>query len=138
MKLPLPLTSAALAGKAALASLEAMATVSFVLTRFQLASTLLTVTLNPVPAVCAVGVPVLPMAVAGAAVSPGANNCNFTNAPGLTVMDGLVLEFLRPSVMSVAVSVALPPDLRVTLNVCVPADSAALPGKVALASLDVR
>src|SRR5207247_10141922 len=66
-----PLTRAALDGKAAFASLEVMATVSLVLSRFQFASTALTVTVNAVPAVSAVGVPVLPVAVPGAAASPG-------------------------------------------------------------------
>ena len=46
-----PLTSAALDGNAALASLEVIATVSLVLTKFQFASTALTVTLKAVPAV---------------------------------------------------------------------------------------
>ena len=46
-----PLTSAALAGSAALASLEVIATVSLVLTTFQLSSTALTVILKDVPAV---------------------------------------------------------------------------------------
>src|SRR5438552_2018360 len=79
-----PLTRAELAGKLALASLELIATVSLVLTTFQLASTALTVTLKPVPAVCVVGVPVLPPAVPGAAFSPGANSCNLVKAAGLT------------------------------------------------------
>ena len=51
LKLRLPLTRDALAGRAALASLEVIATVSLVLTTFQLASTPLTVTLKAVPAV---------------------------------------------------------------------------------------
>src|SRR5436190_22119648 len=42
LKLLLPLTSAALAGKVAFASLHVMATVSLVLIKFQLASTALT------------------------------------------------------------------------------------------------
>ena len=46
---------------------------SFVLTGFQLASTARTVTLNAVPAVWAVAVPLLPLAVPGAALSPGIN-----------------------------------------------------------------
>src|SRR5206468_3998931 len=79
----------------------------------------------------------LPVAVPGAAVSPGTNNCIFTNAPALTVMEGLVLAVLPPSVMSVAVMVAVPTVLRVTLKVCVPALSAALTGSVALLSEEV-
>ena len=66
-----PATSAVLAGSVALASVEVMPTVSVELTGFQLASTALTVTLKELPAVCALGAPVLPEAVPGAAVSPG-------------------------------------------------------------------
>ena len=84
LKLLLPLTRAALAGEAALGSLEVIATVSLVFTTFQLASTPLTVTLKAVPAVWAKGVPVLPLTVPGAAVSPGANNCNLAKVPELT------------------------------------------------------
>ena len=52
LKVPLPEFRAALPGKSALASEEVMPTVSItVLTRFQLASTALTVTLKAVPAV---------------------------------------------------------------------------------------
>src|SRR4029077_4894927 len=66
-----PATSAVLAGRVALASVEVMPTVSVELTGFQLASTALTVTLKLLPAVWAEGAPVLPEAVPGAAVSPG-------------------------------------------------------------------
>ena len=90
LKVLVPATNAALAGKIALLSLEVIPTVSVdVLTRFQLASTALTVTLKPVPAVWAVGVPVLPAVEPGAAVSPGNRTCSFASAPTLTVMDGL-------------------------------------------------
>src|SRR6266545_6545292 len=72
LKLLVPAANAALAGKVAPASLEVIPTVSItVLTRFQSASTPLTVTVKAVPAVRAVGVPVLPGTVPGAAVSPG-------------------------------------------------------------------
>src|SRR5439155_26702739 len=82
----------ALAGNAEAGSVEVIATVSVtVFTWFQLASTPRTVTVKAVPAVCEVGVPVLPLVVPGAAVSPGTTDCNFTNAPGVTVIDGLVL-----------------------------------------------
>src|SRR5207248_226627 len=138
LKLCVPALSAALAGKMALASEEAMPTVSVMLvTRFQLASTALTVTLNAAPAVCAVSAPVLPVALPGEAVSPGARICNLVNAPTFTVMGGLVLAVLVPSVMSVAVTVRLPAVLSVTLKTFVPATNAALAGKVALASLEV-
>src|SRR6266581_9087362 len=72
LKIPVPLSSAPLAGKLALLSDEVRPTVSVALvTRFQLASTPFTVTLEAVPAVCAVGAPLLPVGVPGAAVSPG-------------------------------------------------------------------
>src|SRR4051812_35907495 len=71
VKFLVPATSAALAGRAALASVEVIPTVSVEVTTFQLASTALTVTLKLEPAVCADGLPVLPVALPGAAVSPG-------------------------------------------------------------------
>src|SRR6266545_3632381 len=107
------------------------------LTRFQSASTDRTVTLNGVPAPWAVGVPVLPVTVPGAAVSPGTNSCSFTKFPVLTVMDELVLALLLPSVMSLAVSVRVPAVLSVTLKVCVPETSAAFGGNEVFASLEV-
>src|SRR2546422_6078498 len=48
----------------------------------------LPISLKAVSAVCAVGDPVLPVAVPGAAVSPGTSNCSFTNAPAATVIEG--------------------------------------------------
>src|SRR6266567_2836168 len=64
-----PAASAALAGKVAVESVEVIPTVSVtVFTRFQFASTALTVTLKDVQAVWAVGVPVLPLALPGEAV----------------------------------------------------------------------
>ncbi len=136
LKFLLPLVRAVLAGNAALASLELIATVSLVLTTFQFESTALTVTLKAVPAVCAVGVPVLPLPVPGKAVSPGASSCNFTNAPGLTVTKGLVLGVLEGSSVSVAVNVWLPAVMRVTLKFFVPLISDAGDG-IATALLSV-
>src|SRR5436190_5780197 len=107
-----------------------------VLTRFQLASTALTVTLNAVPAVRAVGEPVLPVAVPGAAVSPGISNCNFANEAALTVIEEVVLAVFEPSA-SVAVTVREPAVLSVTLKVCVPEANAASDGRTALLSDDV-
>src|ERR1051325_4226637 len=104
-------------------------------TRFQFASTPLTVTVKAVPAVRSVGLPALPVAVPGAAVSPGMSSCNFTNAPALTVIAGLVLAVLLPSSTPDAVSVWPPAVLNVTLNEFVPLTSAASAGGVALASL---
>src|SRR6266849_4859464 len=104
-----PATSAALEGRTAFASEEVIAAVSVALViRFQFASTALTVTLNAVPAVWAVGVPVLPLAVPGAAVSPGAMTWSCANAPAFSAIAGLVLAVMPACVMSVAVTVRLP------------------------------
>src|SRR5437870_4065402 len=133
-----PEESVALAGKVALLSEELMATRSAaVVTRFQFASTALTVTLKAVPAVRAVGVPVLPVGVPGTAVSPGASNCNFTNAPAFTLMAELVLAVLVPSVISVVVTVRLPPVFMVTEKLPLPELSAAFAGSIALVSEQV-
>src|SRR5207249_10364482 len=104
LKVLVPDERVALAGRVALLSDEVMPTRSAaVLTTFQLASTALTVTVKAVPAVRAVGVPVLPVAVPGTAVSPGASNCSFTNAPAATVSSWLAL--LRPLLAAVIVDV---------------------------------
>ena len=79
-----------------------------VFTRFQLSSTALTVTLNAVPAVCVVGVPVLPVLVPGAAVSFGINTCNFVAVPALIVTLPLVPVFPVPEVAVKVPVVALP------------------------------
>src|SRR6059036_862746 len=92
LKFLAPATRAAFAGKVAVGSLEVIPTVSVTLvTKFQFASTARAETVKAVPAVWFVGAPVLPVVVPGAAISPGDNTCNFTNSPGLIVMDGLVL-----------------------------------------------
>ena len=138
LKVLLPETRAALAGIVALLSDDVIATVSVpVLTTFQLASTALAVTLNAVPAVRAVGVPVLPLPVPGAAVSPGNKSCNFTKAAALTVIELLVLAVLLGSGMSLAVTVRPPVVFKVTLKFRVPATSAAFPGRTALVSDEV-
>src|SRR6266542_831370 len=137
LKVFVPADNAALAGRTALASLEVIPTVWVLLTMFQFASTALAVTLNAVPAIWALGVPILPVALPGAAVSPGTNNCIFTNTPAFTVRDGLVLAVLLVSLASLAVTVRLPAVFRLTLKVCVPATRAALAGSAALASEDV-
>ncbi len=89
------------------------------------------------PAVWALAEPVLPDALPGAAVSPGTRIWSFVNAPGLIVVDGLVFAVIAPFVTSVAVKVAVPAVFGVMLNVFVPATSAALAGRPALASVDV-
>src|SRR5207237_2933278 len=104
---PPPLSSAI----TALASVLVIVTSGTALgTTFQLASTALTTMplLIAVPAVCAVGAAaVLPVAVPGAATSPGNRICNLVSAPGLAVIGGLVFEVVVPSLMLVAVTVQL-------------------------------
>src|SRR5439155_17364640 len=73
----------------------------------------------------------------GAAVSPGSNNGNFTKPAAATVMAELVFAVLLPSLASLAVTVRLPVVLSVTLKFFVPATSAALEGRMALASDEV-
>lgn len=107
------------------------------LTRFQFASTPFTITLNDVPAVCGEVEPLLPDGVPGAALSPGNNNCSFTNVLALTVMLELVLAVFVPSELSVAVTVRAPAAFIVTGNVCVPFTSAAAAGRVAFVSLEL-
>src|SRR5947209_7618304 len=112
--------------------------VLLVLIGFQLASTALTVTLNAVPAVCAVAVPVLPEPVPAAAISPGASNCSLARAPALTVIAGLVFAALVGSVASVAVTVQLPAVLLVRFTDLVPKTRAVLPGSTAFGSVELR
>src|SRR6185369_8434392 len=138
LKVCVPEISAVLAGRLALVSEEVIPTVSVtVVTAFQLASTAFTVMLNGVPAVSAVGAPVLPVALPGAAVTPGTRICNLVKPPALTVTDGLVLAVLVPSVISVDVIVQLPAHFGVTAKVALPAESAALAGWVSLGSVVV-
>ena len=94
-------------------------------------------TLKAVAAVCAFGVPVLPVAVPGDAVSPGASSCSLVNGPAVTVVDGLVFGVFVPDVTFDAVIVDEPTVFNVTLKVFVPATIAALAGSVALASVEV-
>src|SRR5437867_12961821 len=77
------------------------------------------------------------MEVPGAAVSPGVSNCNFANAPALTLIEELVLAVMPALVTSDAVTVALPEVFKVTLRLCVPPANAASAGKLALLSLEV-
>src|SRR5260370_2713811 len=122
-----PPAKAAFEGSTAFASLEVSLTVSaIVLTTFQFESTAFTVTLNAVPAVWASGVPVLPLVVPGAALSPGTSNCSFTNPAVFTGMDELVLAALVPSVASVAVIVPLGVVFKETLKLLVPLIKTAL------------
>src|SRR5712691_6814361 len=117
----------------ALASDEVNPTVSVTEpTRFQLASTALTVTLNGASAVSAVGVPVLPVAVPGEAVSPGINSCSFAKAPAFTVTLAVVYP-VNP--VALAVMVRVPAVLKVKLDrAAVPPDKVTLPVVAPLSS----
>src|SRR2546430_1020159 len=138
LKATVPAVRAVLAGRVGLGAEDVMPTVSVtVLTTFQFASTAFTVTLNAVPAVCALGAPLLPVAVPGAEVSPGARTWSFENAPALTGIAGLLLPVIATCVTSEAVAVALPAVLSVTLKAFVPPTKAALAGKLAALSLEL-
>jgi len=105
-------------------------------TRFQFASTART--MMPlaigVSAVCAVGEPVLPVAVPGAAVSPGNKICSLVTAAALMEMTGLVSDTIEGLVTSESVTVWLPAVLKVTLKERLPFTSAALDGGVEFGS----
>src|SRR5207253_1481346 len=73
----------------------------------------------------------------GAALSPGSKICSLVATPDWIVMAGLVLAVLLPSVRSLAVTVADPGVLSVTVKFFAPATRAALEGSVALVSLEV-
>src|SRR5882672_2459315 len=132
-----PATSAELDGRVALGSEDVIPTVSVTLEiTFQFASTALTTTLNGEAAACALGVPVFPVEVPGAAISPGARIWSLAKDPGLTGIAGVVLPVMAAWLTSAAVTVALPAVLRATLRLLVPLTRAALAGKTALASLE--
>src|SRR5439155_14839120 len=102
-----PETKAVFAGGVAFASLDVIATLSLTfVVKFQNASTALTVTLNAVPAVRAVGVPVLPVALPGDAVSPGTSSCSFANAAGLIATTLEVALAKLPLVKAIVILVA--------------------------------
>src|SRR6266571_5917934 len=144
-KVRVPATSVRLPGVAPLSSAMAallsvlviVTLVVAVITTFQFASTALTTMplAIAVPAVCAVGVAaVLPVAVPGAATSPGSKICSFVTAPAFTVNDGLVFAVFVLSALSLAVTVRLPVVFNVTLKFFVPETSDAFTGNPALAS----
>src|SRR5215471_15518711 len=138
LRVTVPELSAVFGGKSGFGPLEVSPTTSLALvTKFQFASTAFTVTLNAVPAISAVGVPVLPVPVPGAAVSPGTKSCSFVNVPAVTGIDELVLLVMPACVTSDAVTVELPPVFSVTLKLFVPLTNAALAGSTALLSLEV-
>jgi hypothetical protein len=86
-----PELSAVPLGNKALGSVAVIATRSLAVeTRFQFASTALTVRLKAVPAVRPPGTPVLPPVVPGAALSPGARICSLLNTPAPTAREGEV------------------------------------------------
>src|SRR5947207_791116 len=116
-KVRVPADRAPLAGRAAFASVELMLTVSLaVLITFQLASTAFTVRLKTVPAVCTVGVPVLPVALPGEELSPGARTCRRVKPPAFTVMAELLFGLSPECVTSEAVTIELPAVLNVILK----------------------
>src|SRR5664279_2714806 len=87
-----PLTKATLAGITPVTSLLVKATAAtFVLAIFQYASTALTRPLKARPAVCALGAPVFPLGVPGAAVSPGISASSLIAAPAPTTTGALVV-----------------------------------------------
>ena len=79
----------------------------------------------------------MPVAVPGAAVSPGTRICSFVNAPGLAVMAGLVLAVLVPSLTLLAVTAQLPAVLKVTVKFLVPEARVLLAGCVSFGSVVV-
>src|SRR6266404_9164202 len=91
-----------------------------------------------VPAVCALGVPVFPVLLPGAYVSPGRTTSSLFTAAEFTVIAALVPDDFVPSVMSVAVHVDEPAVRFVTLKDLVPETNAAFAGKTALPSVLVR
>src|SRR5205823_1594924 len=134
LRVRVPETKAVSAGKVALASLEVMSTVSvMVLTTFQKLSTALTVMLKAVAAVLEVGVPVLPLALPGAAVSPGTSNWNFAKAAGLTTTLTEV-ALVRPLAVKLSVIVSAA-GLTVTLVEVAPARLPAVKSMVMVSAL---
>ena len=67
----------------------------------------MTVRLNAAPAVCVVGVPVLPAELPGTAVSPGARRSSFAKAAAPTVIEPLVPVFDEPATLTDWVPAAL-------------------------------
>ena len=114
LRVAVPEVNALFGASVAIGSLEERRTESAIeLTRFQFASTAFTVVLNATPAVRAAGVPVFPLAVPGAAVSPGTRSWSFVKAPAFTV-NVLLVPFAVPPVW-VAVMVLLSP-LRLSVT----------------------
>ena len=138
LKFLVPFVNVLFGGKMALLSDEVIAIrcVTFV-TGFQFESTEFTVTVTAAPAVCVFGVPVLPVGVPGAALSPGTSNCSLANAPGVTVIDD-ELAVLLPSLASRAVKVVVDAFVRVTVKFRVPLTNGAFNGSVALGSVEVN
>ena len=83
------------------------------------------------------GVPVLPVAVPGAAFSPGRRICSFVKVPAFAVIAELVLAVLVPSVTLLAVTVQLPAVLKVTVKFLVPDARVLFAGCVSLGSVVV-
>src|ERR1043166_2167938 len=91
-----------------------------VLTRFQLASTALTLTLKGWPAVWAGGVPVVrTVLVPGLALSPGTNSCNLVKAPAVTVKGELATPLVTGAVVLLAVMLTVCAKVNVVASVLV-------------------
>src|SRR6185369_5251061 len=143
LKVFVPDTNAALGGKVAPPDEEERPTVSLMVsTRFQLASTLLTVTLKGVPAACGLGVPVLPVGVPGAAVSPGTSNWSLLKTAELTAKVALT-ALVRPLLVAVsclplpAVSIWRSVKATVPLPAAEPISSVLVPDNVPLPEVSV-
>ena len=129
-----PELRAPFAGIVVFGSVEVNDVVSvIVVTRFQFASTARMVTLKAVPAVCGLGVPVFPVAVPGAAISPGSRSCSLANGPALTGMDELVFAVFVLSVAFRPIVIVSSPLVPKTLRM--PAITDALPATSAPPSL---
>ena len=138
-KFAVPAFKAVLTGKPAFGSEHVTPIMSLTeLITFQFASTALTVTLKAVPAACGIGDPDFPVAVPGAALSPGINNRNFVNAPELTAMPGLMLAGIEGWVMSDTVTVELPAVFKVKLTTLLPLTRLVSAGTDALESEEAR
>src|SRR5437868_10340400 len=81
------------------------------------------------------GEPVFPLAVPGAAVSPGTSNCSLVKAAELIGIAELVLLAIAACVTSETVKLAVPEVFRVTAKVFAPPIRAALAGRIAFGSV---
>ena len=131
-----PLTNASSGGMVALGSVVSRCTTSVAaLTRFQSASTALTITGKEIPAACPSGVPVLPVGVPGAAVSPGSSTCSLTNMPPPRTTGADVAGVRAPLVNWMVMVVATGCDKSANVAIPPTAASAVVPCKVPVPAL---